>query len=67
MAAPERLKLNFDRWAEHLRKQAPVVKQEIKAAEPLPVGAVEQKPAEMPQVIKQKIPSTRPTYQRPTG
>ena len=43
MAAPERLKLNFDRWAEHLRKQAPVVKQEIKAAEPLPVGAVEQK------------------------
>jgi phage terminase large subunit GpA-like protein len=67
MAALERLKPNFDKWAEHLRKQAPIVKQEIKAAEPLPVGAVEQKPAEMPQVIKQKIASTRPTYQRPTG
>jgi len=66
MAALERLKPNFDKWAEHLKKQATQITY-VPEPELIPVGAGDVKAVEVPQVIQQKIASTRPTRQRSSG
>lgn len=64
MAALERLKPNFEKWAAHLKKQA-----EVQAYQPeperMPVGAKEEAPRS--NVVQEKIASTRPVRQKAGG
>ncbi|WP_446744287.1 phage terminase large subunit family protein [Silvibacterium acidisoli] len=60
MAALERLKPNFDRWADHLKRQATAA-----AVVPDPVkeilGASSEQLADLPEQLKQKIAINRPS------